>query len=403
MAVNLIRNSRVFFTTNVDSQGRVKAGTIGGVNLKDNAAPFTSSNTYEIQVLEGMTFTQNTTIDTVTLNEAGATPARGQRSFNTALEPLDFSFSTYLRPRVDGSAPSAVITAEEGYLWNAFASSVDIGQGTAAWTNGDADTTPVVPAKLVMTNSNKHQLQTFGLIIVFDDLAYVLDNCALDTATIDFGIDAIATIQWAGKGTQIRQVEVTAGTTVTNGEVSLDGADLGTGADKAKAKNTTAKYIANKLTTVSLGNTIGVFGNDYSIPITGGSITLANNLTYLTPANLGVVNLPITYFAGTRGISGTLTAYLRTGSSNTGGLLSGLLANSANEIDPSYAIKISLGGSTADTRVDLKLPAAMLQIPTVNTEQVISTTISFNAQGSAAGAFSIDQANELEIEYYATA
>jgi len=41
-------------------------------------------------------FSQNTSVDTVTLNEAGAAPVRGQRSFNTALEPVDFSFSTYI-------------------------------------------------------------------------------------------------------------------------------------------------------------------------------------------------------------------------------------------------------------------------------------------------------------------
>jgi len=389
MAVNLIRNSRVFFTTNVDSQGRVRAGA-----YKDSTNPFTITNTFEIQVLEGMTFSQNTTIDTVTLNEAGATPARGQRSFNTALDPLDFTFSTYLRPYNDGSQ----VTAEEGYLWNAFAGTAAIGQANAAWANG-------TPATLTVSNSNKHQLQSFGLIIVFDDLAYVLDNCAIDTATIDFGIDAIAAIQWAGKGSLIRQLAITAGQPVS-GEVTFAGADITTSpdvADKAKAKNPLAKYITNKLTTLQVNDTINDFtGSDYTVPITGGSITLSNNLTYLTPANLGVVNLPITYFTGTRAISGTLTAYLRSGTNNTGGLLSSLLANAATEINPSYAINIQMGGGTNSTHVDLKLPAAMLQIPTVNTEQVISTTITFNGQGWTGTDFNIDSANEISIEYYAT-
>lgn len=387
MAVNLIRNSRVFFTTNVDSQGRVKAGA-----YKDTGSLFTASNTFEIQVLEGMSFSQNTTIDTVTLNEAGAAPARGQRSFNTALEPLDFSFSTYLRPFYTGS----VVTAEEGYLWNAFAGSVAIGQANAAWTNG-------TPATLTMAQSNKHQLQAFGLIIVFDDLAYVLDNCALDSATIDFGIDAIAAIQWAGKGSLIRQLDITASAPVA-GEVTLGGTDTATGDDKAKEKNSSAKYITNKLTTLQVNNTINDFtGSDFTVPITGGSITLSNNLTYLTPANLGVVNLPITYFTGTRSVTGTLTAYLRSGAGNTGALLSGLLQNAANEIDPDYALNIQMGGGANATRVDLKVPAAMLQIPTVNTEQVISTTITFNAQGFTGTDFNIDSANEITIEYYATA
>ena len=385
MAVNLIRNSRVFFTTNVDSQGRVKAGA-----YKDTGSLFSETNTFEIQVLEGMTFSQNTTIDTVTLNEAGAAPARGQRSFNTALEPLDFSFSTYLRPFNDGTT----VTAEEGYLWNAFAGSIAIGTANAAWTNGN-------PATLSVANSNKHQLQAFGLIIIFDDLAYVLDNCALDSATIDFGIDAIANIQWAGKGSLIRQLVIAAGTPAS-GQVPLTGSDLATGVNDAKEKNSTAKYITNKLTVLQVNNTINDFtGSDFTVPITGGNITLSNNLTYLTPANLGVVNLPITYFTGTRSITGTLTAYLRSGASNTGGLLSGLLANAANEIDPDYAINVQMGGASG-THVDLKIPAAMLQIPTVNTEQVISTTITFNAQGYTGSDFDIDAANEITIEYHAT-
>lgn len=390
MAVNLIRNSRVFFTTNVDSQGRVRAGA-----YKDEAEPFSTSNTWEIQVLEGMTFSQNTTVDTVTLNEAGATPARGQRSFNTALEPLDFTFSTYLRPYLD----STTITCEEKVLWNAFGGAIALSTANAAWVDGTSPN----PGTFTVANSNKHQLQAFGLIVVFDDLAYALDNCALDTATIDFGIDAIAAIQWAGKGSLIRQVAIAASAPAA-GKVTFTGTDVGaTGAEEANAKNTAAKFITNKLTVLQVNDAINDFtGSDYSVPITGGSITMSNNLTYLTPANLGVVNLPITYFTGTRSITGTLTAYLRSGTANTGGLLQGLLANAATEINPSYAINIQMGG-TSGTHVDVGIPAAMLQIPTVNTEQVISTTLTFTGQGYTSTAFDIDAANEVTVKYYATA
>jgi hypothetical protein len=404
MAVNLIRNSRVFFTTNVDSQGRVRAGS-----YKDEALPFSTSNTWEIQVLEGMTFSQNTTVDTVTLNEAGATPARGQRSFNTALEPLDFTFSTYLRPYLNPGANAGIgtddyVTCEEKVLWNAFGGSIALGTANAAWTDGTVNN--ATPGTFTVTNSNKHQLEAFGLIVVFDDLAYALDNCALDTATIDFGIDAIAAIQWAGKGSLIRQIALTASVAASN-KVTFTGADVGaTGAEEANAKNTAAKFITNKLTVLQVNDTINDFtGSDYSVPITGGSITMSNNLTYLTPANLGVVNIPITYFTGTRSITGTLTAYLRSGSGNTGGLLNGLISTAASEINPSYAINIQMGG-TSGTHVDVGLPAAMLQIPTVNTEQVISTTLTFTGQGSTTGGspvFDIDQANEVTVKYYATA
>jgi hypothetical protein len=405
MAVNLIRNSRVFFTTNVDSQGRVRAGT-----YKDEAQPFSTANTWEIQVLEGMTFSQNTTVDTVTLNEAGATPARGQRSFNTALEPLDFTFSTYLRPYLNPGANGATngtddfVTCEEKVLWNAFGGAIAYGTANAAWADGTAGNAG--PGTFTVANSNTHQLQAFGLIVVFDDLAYALDNCALDTATIDFGIDAIAAIQWAGKGSLIRQVALVA-SVAANNKVTFTGADVGaTGAEEANAKNTAAKFITNKLTVLQVNDAINDFaGSDYTVPITGGSITMSNNLTYLTPANLGVVNLPITYFTGTRSITGTLTAYLRSGNTATGGLLKGLIDSAATEINPSYAINIQMGG-TSGTHVDVGIPAAMLQIPTVNTEQVISTTLTFTGQGSTTGAspvFDIDQANEVTVKYYATA
>jgi hypothetical protein len=391
-AVNLIRNSRVFFTTNLDSFGRVKIGA-----LKDAASGMSTTNCFEIQVLEGMSFSQNTTVDTVTLNEAGAAPVRGQRSFNTALEPVDFSFSTYIRPHNTGT----LITAEESLLWNAFGGASNIGAAGAAWTAGASTST------VAFTNSNKHQLLPFGLIILFDNAGYVIDNCALDSATIDFGIDAIAAVAWAGKGAAIR---VLADAQANNASpVVFAGTDFdNTAPDQAAAKNTTARYITNKLSTLIVNDGINDFlltggvGNVYTIALTGGNITFSNNLTYLTPANLGTVNLPITYFTGTRAISGTINAYLKTGSLESGGLLSDLLAGSATTVDPKFTINVQMGGpSTNLTGVEIKLPAAMLQIPTINTEQVISTTINFTAQGYTGTGYDITQSNEATIVYRA--
>lgn len=561
-AVNLIRNSRVFFTTNIDSFGRVKIG-----DYKNALSVMSASNTFEIQVLEGMSFSQNTTVDTVTLNEAGAAPVRGQRSFNTALEPVDFTFSTYIRPNNTGS----LITAEEQYLWNAFGGAANLGAVGAAWTSAASTGT------VGFTNSNKHQLLPFGLIILFDNAGYVIDNCALDSATIDFGIDAIATIAWAGKGSGIRVVDGAAASTASpvaftnvGSATNFAGANS-PAANTALAKNTAARFITNKLSTLVVNDgiddfiattpgsvtavTVGTAGSGYTsvptvafaaapsggttatgtatlsggavtsaavsaagtgyttatvtfsapqvlngvtalgtatvsgggvtgivittagtgytsapvaviagdgtgatagavtigtstitgitvtnagggylvapaititggggsaaaataavatnvgfvytIALTGGNITFANNLTYLTPANLGTVNLPITYFTGTRAISGTINAYLKTGTLESGGLLSKLLADSTTTVDPKFTINVQLGGpSTNATGVEIKLPAAMLQIPTINTEQVISTTINFTAQGFAGADYDITESNEATIIYRAAA
>ena len=507
---NLIRNARMFFTTNVNAEtGVVK--TTG----------FTTTNTKEIQVLDGLSFSQNTTAETVTINEAGDSPTRGQRNFNTALDPVELSFSTYMRPFFQEGGTSNnlydaddIVEAEEDVLWNAFATGdngvvVDQtigadqapgaarpGTGTAghaaAWRkfNGTGAVEPY--SQLGYEMSGKNQLQKFGVIIVLDSTSYIIDNCVLDQASIDFGIDAIATIAWTARGSVIRAADVyategatvsfygsyiekdvgstpntgntttatnittdtftlaahglkkgqiitaTAGTTIggiTSGDVlyvlsttantftvsnSLANYTAGTAVNltgagalefdsedytsAAKGKNTTAPFLANKLSVVDvLAEGINGAGTSYTLALTGGNITLSNNVTYLTPANLGVVNKPFTYFTGTRAVTGSLNCYLKTGSTNSGKLLEDLIAASATNVDPAYNLKISIGAANTagKTRVLLHMPATVLTIPTINTEQVVSTTVNFTAQGyNSSDEFDICANNEISITYY---
>jgi len=400
MAFNLIRNARVFFTTNTNSFGVVNTGTM------------TSTNTFELQVLDGLSFTQNTTTETITLNEAGATPNRGQRNFNTALEPVDFSFSTYIRPRDLDPQPSGTgshqVTAEERHLWNAMFGYTALGAAGAtgaagqAWSDGPDDAVTTSYATVTLSNSNRNQLLQFGLIIVLDDATFVIDNCVMDTATMDFGLDTIAMVQWAGKASAIRQFDKT---TLTNGSGIVTATAVNSSntpfTGTAVLKDTQAAYLANKLSTVTLKSGISGSGSTYDIALTGGSVTIANNITYLTPSNLGVVNQPITYFTGTRSVTGSINAYLRTGSLSATALYNALVTASATDVNPAYNLSLSVGGSSsATTRVDLLMPAVVLQIPTIATEQVISTTIGFTAQGYASTSFDIGANNEIELRYF---
>ena len=195
----------------------------------------------------------------------------------------------------------------------------------------------------------------------------------------------------------LRQITTpTLGIDSETGNVTL----TGTLAGVAKKKDVNALFLANKLSTVILDEGINSGGTAYTVALTGGTLTISNNVTYLTPANLAVVNKPITYFAGTRAISGSLNAYLRTGSANTAGLMNSLLVGSSTEVDPDFYMKIVVGGaSNAATRVEFEMPAVVLSIPTVNAEQVVSTTINFTAQGSTGSAFDIGQSNEITINY----
>lgn len=478
MALNLVRNSRVFFTTNVNAS----TGVI-------NSTGADATNTFEIQVLDGFTFSQNTNQDTVTISEAGGAPVRGQRSFNTSLAPVDFSFSTYARPYNSGSA----ITAEESVLWNAllgttsqgtaavtiggtisgvtYAFSAGVGTLTIAGTSltatgvavgdvvtvGSISTTspagsitainaaavvktisgtsitleyvnPTTTATTITTpasvkfyksawapvstafslvtaaQSNSNQLQKFGMIFVVDSVAYAVDNAALGQVSIDFGLDAIATLAWTGQATQLRQI-----TTSLSGSTFTGAGFAGT----AASKNTSAGYITNKLSTVSMSlvNAIGsaTAGTTYAVALTGGSLTINNNINYITPANLGVVNVPVTYYTGTRSITGTLNAYLKTGSGagSTGQLLADMLAAASTTIEPMVALQIAIGGSANTVKIVLDMPATTITIPSVDVQQVVSTAINFTAQGyvpsstANANVFDLEDTNDIAVRYYA--
>jgi hypothetical protein len=478
MALNLIRNARVFLTTNVNAA----TGVYGG------HATTTSANTWEIQVQQGFSFSQATTTQNITLNEAGATPTRGQRAFNTALNPAEFSFNTYVRPNV----AAGLVEASEKVLWNALlnngpVNTANAGVFTSATTTTTTTdglitftTTGFVPGTLVVgsyitvtgfpsastdwtgviqltaiptattvvgryvnkpstvyaaptaanikfyagsgwaagfgvagggatsscslistVGTDVHQLQKFAIIVVADTQTYIINNCALDQATIDFALDAISSIAWTGKGTAIDATLTTPtlaaiGTTVATGTTSVLGYTSITVA---------AAYIQNKLSTVTLISNIGgVAGTSYTLALTGGSLQIQNNLNFKTPQNLGVVNTPIGYTTGVRAISGNIQAYLRTGTAgDAGSLLSSILAASATATDTKYRLQVEIGGSANGTRLEFETDGAMLSVPTIQTQDIVSTQINFVAQGTNQGAtpsYDQVQGNELTVRYF---
>ena len=48
----------------------------------------------------------------------------------------------------------------------------------------------------------------------------------------------------------------------------------------------------------------------YNFTLTGGNITISNNVTYLVPEEIGTINKPIEGVTGARGIGGTFNCYL---------------------------------------------------------------------------------------------
>ena len=302
----------------------------------------TSGNTalYEIPVLDGFSFSQGTNTSEVTLSEAATSAGyskRGRAMFTDSFAPAEWSFSTYMRPTKSGSAAayasgehsaSGAHFAVEGPLWAALtakdydkACGGDFTAGTG--TGGLA---------FDFANSNNVQVGTFNMYFVLgaakdatptsyassgNVTIYKLSDCSVGSASIDFDIEGIAQIAWSGNGKTIEEV------------AALDTAASGDTAKGliAEGVSSTTNFIRNKLTDLSISydasestGTLGDLGSSdqaYSITLTGGNITIENNLTYLTPETLGTVNLPIGHITGTRSVSGNFTCYLNSDSNSS--------------------------------------------------------------------------------------
>src|SRR5210317_537748 len=99
-SLNLQRNSEVFFST---------------VDLINGAAvtSMTPTNTWKVEVLAGFAVTSSSATQDITSLESGTDPDRSQQRFNTAINPVDWNFQTYLRPTgvevtADADSPGTV-------------------------------------------------------------------------------------------------------------------------------------------------------------------------------------------------------------------------------------------------------------------------------------------------------
>ena len=455
MAVNLSRNTKVYVTTTAD----------------DVMTGFTAGDTFEVQVLNGYSFNQQAESQAISLSEAGAAPLRGSRSFNTKLNPVDWKFSTYIRPYRSAAGVGGLVTSPENFLWNAMANAnakdstgvvVSGVTGTAVAPGGNftitatahglsvgdtallegvavatgynqywkVETVPnsgsftctnytkatlgagatfasakvyksalretTASSTVSFLGSDKNQLYKFGLIFKVDNTMYRVNNCAVDGANINFDLQGIATIDWNGFGTNLLSAPYVAQL-----------------ASATAVPATASIYITNKLSTTVLKSTIegtGTGNKTYVLPITGGSISIKNNIQFVTPEILGVVNNAIGYFTGNRDVSGSLTAYLKTSSLETGELLTDILAGVATTTEPQFYLELDIGGATAGVaagtgRVNMKLPAVTLQVPSVEVQDVISTTINFKASGYTGidannASFNLAVPSDLLVTYY---
>lgn len=476
MARSLARNTELFVST--------QDNTLTGSNPE---------NLFSVKVLDGYSFSQDVVTSEVGVNEAGSTPVRGTLGFNTALNPVDVSFSTYVRVHtaqedIQGNA-NAFADCVERVLWASALGSA--ASWTTVTTTGPAASQVITAqdaAKITfgLGSSNTNTLKSLTLYFKLENTTYVVEDFNVSTAEVDFSIDGIATINWSGFGSRVTESQADHATLG-----GFTGVLVGSGDYRSVPPTTTDTFLRNKLSTLQLvdnetgtptyasgaatidtvsGNTINFAVGDattfttdtnlvggriynvttaefrtiisitdddtlvvdnniagetaaaagwattqetiiydsltnagvtYTVPITGATLTIENNFTYLTPEELAIVNLPLAGYSGNRVVSGSLTAYLNTGAEGTGGLLQDMLAKIEGSVTNSYSLIFSMGASSTGTpRVDFTLGTCQLAIPSTNVEDLISTEISFTSKPSIGGVGSFEATNELVIDYY---
>lgn len=373
---SLVRDTRLYVST---------AQTVSGMS---------GTNTWEVPILAGYSFTAETDVQTVTVSEAGiGNVARGQQAFTNAIQPVNWSITTYMRPRWFAS-PTSAADAVERVLWEGIAGPAASNPITTA-LNGTATSrgATTVGMGVNFESSNVNELLPLSLVFKIGGIWYHINGALVNQAEVDFSIDSIAQITWSGFGTELS--EITGGDlTDVNGWVATT--------DYMQAPATYA-CIRNKLSTVELTNNASG-GSTYTVAITGGSLTINNNIEFLTPEVLGVVNRPCGGFTGTREISGNLTAYLKAGATATAGLLNDL-STDLNTVTQDFDLKIHAGNGTNTAthvpQVEFHLPHTHISIPNIGVEDVLTVDIGFTGLPTdSAGDFDLEFNNEIVVTYF---
>ena len=201
---------------------------VGGTAISDQG-----THLWQIPVLDGFSFSQSVATSEIALNEMAKNTAletrRGRAMFNDALEPAEWSFTTYARPTSIGGA------VEEA-LWASFIGNTTFVANAAPTTSpgdwrrlsddGNAGVTRSTSAPVSATfdfeDSNTVELGTFNLYFVLGGCApganeaafaspngqtvYKMSNCVVNSATVEFDIDGITQITWSGFGTLLEQI-----------------------------------------------------------------------------------------------------------------------------------------------------------------------------------------------------
>lgn len=407
-ALNLQRNSEVYMST-VDLDG-------GGTSTN-----MTPRNTWRVEVLAGYAASQSSATQDITSLESGLNPDRSTQRFNTAINPVEWSFQTYLRPTgvrntsggigVDPTGNSQPLA--DWFLWQSLLSNTSWATGTgvssslrSSWqTAGTFALAERGAASNVSAHtSNYAEANEYHLYMKMDNVVYQVKSASVNEASIDAAIDGIATTSWSGFGRNFVELTGTARDhliSVSGGILNIGGSaiagnssiDSNTAASfyhawgryNVASTATTSAFIKNRLSSIEVTHTpTGDSQDVYSLAVTGLGFTYSNALTFLTPEELASLNTPIGQFTGAKTITGNFTAYLRAGDNDTAQFLRNIVTDSRTQIAQVSSANLRIGGSTAPF-VAISMPAVQFNFPTHSVEDIIGISVEFLAQEPSTG------------------
>lgn len=399
-ALNLQRNSEVFFST---------------IDLVNGAASTTMTpvNTWKVEVLAGFAVTSSSATQDITSMESGTSPDRSQQRFNTAINPVDWNFQTYMRP-TGAITPAAAGTSNTGassltgnskpvadwFLWQALVSNTRVSSAAntaeqSVWASGgrlNTNTNASPGSYISPTRSNFATAQEYFLYFKLDNVFYQVSNATINQATVDAGIEEIATTTWAGMGTGLTELT---GAVRTNA-ITVFGSAGAAGNANASNANAASSYhpynqmnvagtiatnsfIKNRLSSISLSHNLSGTASTYTFPVTALTFDYTNNMTYVTPEELSTLNSPVGSFTGARAVTGSVNMYLRSDSNESAQFLRNIAADSRTNHAQSASANLIIGGTTGPY-VAFNMPAVQFDFPQLAIDDVIGMSVSFMAQ-----------------------
>ena len=377
--------TKLYFSRDTKVIAHVPMGSAGTKNMY-----------YDLPVLDGFSFSQAMNTSEITLNEAQNTSGasrRGRAMFNDSFAPVEWNFSTYMMPYTSaggtqgssgkGDATDGDHREVSEALWAMFfggtgnagltsdATNLDIGQ-----VAGKKATVGVFDLFFVLGASQASTAYTYTTgAATANQMIYKIADCSVGEASFDFDLDGIATVNWSGNGKLITEhPSLTATSTSIYEGVS-----------------NTSGFIRNRVSDLTISGDPSGSSVTYATTLTGGNITMSNNLTYLTPETLGVVNQPLGHVSGSKSIGGNFTCYLDNASATSSAEFYEDLVEATSDIQNSFSLAFDIGAGSAPYCA-ITMPTCHLEVPTHSIEEVISMETNFHALPS-----DFDSTNEISV------